>query len=215
MKQTIYIFSKKKSVLNYWESSIDSRYGVERFDRLAAFYDALERRMPDAVFFDYDGETEALLELLAYLGDREDAPAIMAFNSRPLFSDGVKLLRNGAKAFMNSYAAPQNINQAIEAVLGGNIWLYPEFVQMMIKQSVLSEAKRAGIVQRLSAREREIAQMVAMGMSNKEIARSADITEQTVKSHLKAIYEKVGVTTRLELAILMNREGESHESSIA
>ena len=53
----------------------------------------------------------------------------------------------------------------------------------------------------LSARERQIASAVAEGMSNRDIARALGITEQTVKNHLTAIFAKMKVTSRLQLAL--------------
>lgn len=55
----------------------------------------------------------------------------------------------------------------------------------------------------LTARERQIAQAVADGLSNRDIAARFGITEQTVKNHLTSIYEKVGVPSRLQLALAL------------
>ena len=160
----------------------------------------------DIILFDYNTDISDAEELLAYVQSKKIGTYIMVLNSHPLFSEGVRLLHQDAKAFMNAYAKPENLNQAIEAVLKDNIWLYPEFIQAMIKQSIFSQLEESNIMKELSHRQREVAEMVAMGMSNKEIAKLADITEQTVKTHLKTIYEKVDVHTRLELAIMINRK---------
>jgi DNA-binding CsgD family transcriptional regulator len=64
-----------------------------------------------------------------------------------------------------------------------------------------SEQKLAG----LTNREREIAQLIAQGQSNLEIAANLDITERTVKAHLSSIYEKTKTGSRLNLALLVNR----------
>jgi len=206
----IYLFSKKRSVLNYWSTHIAPIYEVEMFYQLKKLYDTVEKNPVSIIFFDYDGEPEIAKELLTYFENNENAPFVMIFNSHPLFSDGIELIRYGAKAFMNTYSAPQNLNQAIKAVLAGNIWLYPEFIQMMIKQTIFSQIKNIDILNKLSSREYELAQMVKLGMSNKEIAKNANITEQTVKTHLKTIYEKLGVGTRLELALLLSGNRDSY-----
>jgi len=56
----------------------------------------------------------------------------------------------------------------------------------------------------LSAREHQVAQAVARGGTNKEIARAMGITERTVKAHLSAIFEKLGVRDRLQLSLIVN-----------
>jgi DNA-binding NarL/FixJ family response regulator len=62
-------------------------------------------------------------------------------------------------------------------------------------------------LQMLSERERAVALCVARGESNKEITRDLNIAERTIKSHLTAIFEKLGVRDRLQLAILLNTPG--------
>jgi len=205
MKQ-VSLFSSKRSVLNYWQKHINDKYTIRVYESLTELYIDLDEAQPDIILFDYNMDISDAEELLAYIQSKKIGTYIMVLNSHPLFSEGVRLLHQDAKAFMNAYAKPENLNQAIEAVLKENIWLYPEFIQAMIKQSIFSEIEESNIMKELSPRQREIAEMVAMGMSNKEIAKLADITEQTVKTHLKTIYEKVDVHTRLELAIMINRK---------
>ena len=202
----ISLFSSKHSVLNYWQKHIDDKYTIHVYDSLTELYMDLDEVQPDIILFDYNIDISDAEELLAYIQSKNIGTYIMVLNSHPLFSEGVRLLHQDAKAFMNAYAKPENLNQAIEAVLEENIWLYPEFIQAMIKQSIFTQLEESNIMKELSPRQREIAEMVAMGMSNKEIAKLADITEQTVKTHLKTIYEKVDVHTRLELAIIINRK---------
>lgn len=208
----ISLFSNKRSVLNYWQKHINihEEYALHSYDSLAKLYDDLDKMQIDIILFDYDGDVTLAEELLEYTGSQKKRTYIMVLNSRPLFSEGVRLLRKDAKAFMNAYATPENLNQAVEAVLEGNIWIYPEFVQAMIKQSLFSNLEEDNLFEQLSSRQREIAQLVSLGMSNKEIAKQAEITEQTVKTHLKTIYEKMNVNTRLELAIMINRISNSY-----
>ncbi|MHC3994640.1 response regulator transcription factor [Thiomicrolovo sp. ZZH C-3] len=202
----LYLYSKRDSVLKHWKSGMSRLYDLQVFQELGALYGALEQAQPAAVLFDYDGKVGEIEELLQFL--KGSKSAVMAMNSSPVYSDGIVLLREGARALLNTYASPNNINQAVKAVIGGNIWLYPEFIQMMIRQNSMMGAHRQETLDALSARERELAEMVALGMSNKEIAQTADITEQTVKTHLKTVYDKLGVTSRLELAILVNSAGQ-------
>jgi len=209
MKQ-ISLFSSKHSVLSYWQKHIDDKYTIQSYDSLTELYFDLDVAQPDIILFDYNGDISTAEELLAYTKSHKIKTHIMLLHSHPVFSEGVRLLRKDARAFMNAYAKPENLNQAIDSVLNGNIWLYPEFIQAMIKQSIVPNVEESDLMQELSSREREIAQLVALGMSNKEISKNADITEQTVKTHLKTIYEKVDVHTRLELAIMINRIDNSY-----
>ena len=59
----------------------------------------------------------------------------------------------------------------------------------------------------LTARERMVAERVAIGASNREIAEALEISERTVKSHLSSIFEKLAIRDRVQLALAVNRVG--------
>jgi RNA polymerase sigma factor (sigma-70 family) len=61
---------------------------------------------------------------------------------------------------------------------------------------------------RLSPREQEVAQLVAQGMTNVEIAEQMGVTRRTVATHLERIYERLGIHSRAELAHFVARGGE-------
>lgn len=73
----------------------------------------------------------------------------------------------------------------------------PSFTELGTK---LTPAGRAGR-ELLTPRERQIVRLVAIGDSNKEIAQQLSITERTVKAHLTSIFEKLGCSSRLKLAV--------------
>jgi DNA-binding NarL/FixJ family response regulator len=84
-------------------------------------------------------------------------------------------------------------------------------MQRLIMESHLTAEKKADpdserLLGALTPREREIAELVARGQANLEIAADLDITERTVKAHLTAIYEKTHTGSRLNLALLINRQ---------
>ena len=68
--------------------------------------------------------------------------------------------------------------------------------------SILPTPNKNAIKQRLTAREAEIARLVAAGLSNKQIAREAHIAEGTVKIHLHKAYKKLGIANRSTLAVM-------------
>ena len=59
-------------------------------------------------------------------------------------------------------------------------------------------------IQSLTAREQQVARAVAGGASNKEVARTLNITERTIKAHVSAIFLKLGARDRLHLSLIMN-----------
>ena len=89
----------------------------------------------------------------------------------------------------------------------GEIWAGRQVTEHLLSRalpSAVSELADARF-QRLTARESEIATQVAAGRSNKLIAAEYGISERTVKAHLSAIFEKLGVRDRVQLALAMNK----------
>ena len=84
----------------------------------------------------------------------------------------------------------------------------PELVQRLLKLSLRvlpGESPIDESLNDLTARELMVAEQIATGATNREIAQRLQITERTVKAHLTAIFEKLGVRDRVQLALAMNK----------
>ncbi len=128
---------------------------------------------------------------------------LLVLSDNPNFEEGSKLLVMGIKGYGNSFMFKLHFDQAISMIQSGNVWLSPSFVQEMITQIKSDKMDYHAILEKLTEREREIALHVSDGMSNKEIAIALDITERTVKQHMSHIFEKLNVSDRLSLALLL------------
>jgi len=130
---------------------------------------------------------------------------IMLFSNKPSFEQGYSLLKYGIKSYANTYMRSVHLKEAYLAVKSGKIWLYPEFIQLMISELATSKkdlhVKDDSILAKLSEREAQIALLLKDGLSNKEIALRTGITERTVKAHLSSIFEKTDTKDRLTLAL--------------
>ncbi len=125
---------------------------------------------------------------------------VMALSDTPSYAEGSKLLQHGLKGYANTYIHLLHLQQAIEVINSGNVWLYPAFMQELIAGAVPKTEIKDEIFEQLTSREKETAMLVAEGKSNKEIAVALNITERTVKAHLTSIYTKTGLTDRFSLA---------------
>jgi two-component system nitrate/nitrite response regulator NarL len=125
-------------------------------------------------------------------------------------------LAAGARGYCHALATPEMLRDVAAAVSHGGLWVGPELMNRLIRSlPAAAIPKSDGQAQDLAAlteRERETAQRVARGFSNKEIARQLDITERTVKAHLSAIFAKLGLRDRLQLALRF-RQADSRENS--
>ncbi len=116
--------------------------------------------------------------------------------------DVVRAMRLGARAVVLKQSATELLVKSIRRVQGGEIWLDNRMTAEVMK--AFSKSADGGPRREkplLSDREKEIVQLVAQGYRNKEIGERLFISEQTVKNHLHNIFDKLGVSDRLELAL--------------
>ena len=116
--------------------------------------------------------------------------------------DVVRAMRLGARGVVLKQSASDLLLKSIRKVADGEIWLDNRMTAEVIdafKKSSESGQRREKPL--LSDREKEIVQLVAQGFRNREIGEKLFISEQTVKNHLHNIFDKLGVSDRLELAL--------------
>jgi len=105
-------------------------------------------------------------------------------------------------------ASVEELSAALHALAEG-LWAgSPALIQGLLERHplpVLDEAEQ--VVDRLTERERQVLQLTAQGLANKQIATSLDISENTVKFHLSSLYAKLGVTSRMEAVRAGARQG--------
>lgn len=137
-------------------------------------------------------------------------PPVVTMVAVPDETDAIVALREGVQGYCHVKAAPEQLREIAVVVEHGGMWMPPEFMRRFLSVSArvlasaeVPRAQRAGMDQ-LTARERKVAEQVARGASNREIAASLGISERTVKSHLTAIFDKLGLRDRVQLALAMN-----------
>lgn len=135
------------------------------------------------------------------------AMRFVALTAHPLAEEGLEVLRLGARGYCNRLASP-SVGVAVLATVGdGEIWAGRQVTEHLLSRAsapAVSEAADTRF-QGLTARESEIAALVAAGQSNKVIAAENGISERTVKVHLNNIFRKTGVRNRVQLALAFNR----------
>ncbi|MGZ4817809.1 MAG: response regulator transcription factor [Terriglobales bacterium] len=135
----------------------------------------------------------------------------------------VEYLRRGVRGIVTHSVAPDLLVKCVRKVAEGETWLDNRGVNWVIEayrsQATLLTSPRPK--NRLSDKELLIVSGVSQGMRNKEIAQEVGTTEQVIKNYLRKIYDKLGVSDRLELALycvhhrLMDKGGNSVEMAEA
>lgn len=115
----------------------------------------------------------------------------------------VDYLRRGVKGIINRAISPDLLVRCMRKVQGGEMWLDNQGVSWVIEayksQATMLTSPRPK--NRLTDKEMLIVSCVAQGMKNKDIANEIGTTEQVVKNYLRRVYDKLGVSDRLELAL--------------
>lgn len=113
----------------------------------------------------------------------------------------------GASGYLHFLANSELLKQVAQVIEMGGLWLGADLMRQLVfaTASILSESKmESPSLEQLTLREKAVADAVALGKTNKEVARELSITERTVKAHLGAVFEKLGVRDRLQLVLVMS-----------
>src|SRR6476661_2747783 len=125
----------------------------------------------------------------------------------------VQAMKLGCSGIVLKQTAPELIVKSIRKVHSGEIWLDSHTTAAVMRQFASPAEVMTGVPGKgrerspLSQREREIVGLVAQGYKNREMAEKMFISEQTVKNHLHNIFDKLGVSDRLELALYAIHKG--------
>lgn len=125
----------------------------------------------------------------------------------PEEAEAFAVLKVGVQGYCHVKAAPEQLREIAVVVEHGGLWMPPNLMQRLLLLStrvVPAGAPETPQLNDLTSRELMVAERVARGASNREIAEALEITERTVKAHLSAIFEKLGVRDRVQLALRMN-----------
>jgi DNA-binding NarL/FixJ family response regulator len=165
-----------------------------------------EREQPDIILLDVDLGSECGLDILPELLARAKKCRILALTGirDPEVHHRAMLL--GAMGVVQKEKAYEVLFKAIEKVHDGEIW-YDRAKMGSVFSDIRLNGKRTDVdpetakISSLTPREREVITLISEGMKNKAIGDALFISETTVRHHLTSIFEKLGISSRLELII--------------
>ncbi len=148
--------------------------------------------------------------------DRCNGVRVIVLGNLPGPAGEIDLYLAGVRAVCCADIDAPQLARVIAAVDRGETWMRRALVPQLIERLGPRQPKRriappkiSGALSGMTAREAEVARLVADGCSNKQIARRLDISERTVKFHLSALFRKTGVDDRLMLALRMASHGDA------
>jgi len=130
----------------------------------------------------------------------------------------VESFRNGARGIFCRTEVTTQLRKCIQCVYTGQIWANNAQLERIVEALMKVPAPTLAKMEALSKREEEIARLVASGLSNGEVAQRLSLSRHTVKNYLFRVYQKLGISTRIELVlyILSRYQGtESEQNQVA
>jgi two-component system, NarL family, response regulator YdfI len=153
-----------------------------------------------------DEQPEAVLHTLTEADLASDAAVvILAENATPRWA--ADALRAGIRGVLPSDIAPEQLVAALEAAAAGLVVIHPTDVGQALPAAAPASQPLAELAEPLTRREREVLQMLASGLGNKEIAARLNISDHTAKFHVASILGKLGAGSRTEAVALGIRRG--------
>jgi DNA-binding NarL/FixJ family response regulator len=191
-------------VKNMLESEPGFEVVGEAEDGDVAITETLELE-PDILLLDVQMPRLPGLEALRAIMSKSPRVKIIMLTSTISTQQIIEALQIGARGIVLKDAVAGDLSKSMRAVLSGDYWIGGERVvnlvaalnELMKQAAAAPEKKTYG----LTPRELEVVTCIVEGCSNKDVAKQFAISEETVKRHLSNIFDKTGVSTRLELAL--------------
>jgi DNA-binding NarL/FixJ family response regulator len=168
---------------------------------------SIKNSNPDIVLLRVTGnrDASAMVDLLQKAGRLTRSAKFILLTETSDVSLAIAAFRAGARGFFSEHEQSLKLLQkCISCVQQGQFWIANELLSEVMKafsHSPLIKLPSSPRAESLTARETEVMHLVIDGLSNKDVASSLGISENTVKKYLYTVFNKLGVSTRVELVL--------------
>jgi DNA-binding NarL/FixJ family response regulator len=181
---------------------------VGSFETSQDTWRSLRQRRPEVLLLDWRLPDTGAMTLLRRLSPTPRINVILLTDEqRPELLAEAMIL--GARGVLSPGVGPDTLIRSARAVLAGELW-FPRSVTSALRDLIAAKTPPGHLVpvleEILTPRELDVAREASRGRMNKSIAHELGISPLTVRHHLKSIFEKLDVSSRLELAVLAARE---------
>jgi DNA-binding NarL/FixJ family response regulator len=169
----------------------------------------LRQLLPEVVLLDLDLGAEDGLAWLPRLIEAAPGAKVLILTALRDRTRDEEALRAGARGLLLKDAPPEVLLGAIRSVAAGALWFDPAALAARGGSPAVAVDAQLG---ELTDREREVVALVAEGLRNEEVGRRLGISEKTVRNHLTGVFQKLGISGRMELVLFAVRRGVGRRS---
>lgn len=178
---------------------------VDAVDGLEAA-ESIRRHKPDVVLLDIRMPGRSGLDMIKEIRAMPAPPVVAVLTTFDSDDYIARVLREGASGFLVKDTDPEQLPTLIRSLAAGGIVLSPHVSRTVIEGYLGAEDRAsAALIDTLTAREQQVLARLANGDSNSEIGAGLHLSVGTVKDHVSAILSKLGVTSRLQAALIADR----------
>lgn len=170
--------------------------------------DKTRRLRPDVVLMDLELPRISGLEAISIIRSEMPETKTVALSSGIGTTSVLKVIRAGANGYLLKDTQALEMRSAIKAVARGEVHLSPRALA-----SLMEEVRTPSITELLTTREMDVLHLLAQGHSNRGIANLLSVSEDTVKTHVRHILEKLGVRGRTQAMLVAMRLGLVEQSA--
>ncbi|HGN0023559.1 TPA: two-component system response regulator NarL [Proteus mirabilis] len=161
---------------------------------------------PDLILLDLNMPGMNGFETLDQLRLRSLSGRIVVFSVSNYSDDLITALKWGADGYLLKDMEPEELLAALKQAAAGKMVVSPTLTPILAQSLREDRSEGERDIDQLTPRERDILKLIAQGLSNKMIARKLDITESTVKVHVKHLLKKMKLKSRVEVAVWVHQQ---------
>jgi len=168
---------------------------------------ALRQHQPNLLVIDINLPDRGGIEMIKELKSSSLEVKVVILTASMDEDQTIDALRFGVKGVVLKDMPSHLLVQCLQKVAAGGLWMEKESIGSAFEKMLHREAGMRRLATILTARETEVMQQVAGGLSNQQIAEKLIVSEGTVKIHVHNIYRKLGINNRVDLTLYAQKRG--------